>query len=416
MMLPAVAVAVAATMLAASPSPSLPASLLVVAPHPDDEVLMAGGLMAAMRRDKRPVTVVIVTNGDLGCGRDGFVREDESIAALAKVGVDEDHVIFLGYPDGHLAALGAVPLGPVQRLDVDGACVDATTTRARRGRHRRDEHSDRTGAPGVFTSTSLVSDLVAVIGRSKPAAIVVTHDIDDHPDHAAVAVFLRQALEQRGRPAVVYRAIVHRGDCWPNGSEDHGPCASPPFQPTATMPLLPSPFGNYVPQLRVPTSLGLPGGSAQKLDVIAAYPSQTGPEPASDWLAAFARLDEPFFPVHLVRVKNGPLVRQADPHRPSLPDGATEPYRLVFHDGAAADVVVGRGASGSAVADVVDVVDVVGVVHVGARDAPEAHTWTLQADRRADDGGVVEVTIRRDGVFIGLVVDPTPAPARPTPR
>ena len=410
MMLPAVAVAVAATILAASPSPSpspslvLPASLLVVAPHPDDEVLMAGGLMAAMRRDKRPVTVVIVTNGDLGCGRDGFVREDESIVALAKVGVDEDHVIFLGYPDGHLAVLGEQALGPVQRLDVDGACVDATTTRARRGRHRRDEHSDRTGGPGVFTSTSLVSDLVAVIGRSKPAAIVVTHDIDDHPDHAAVAVFLRQALEERKQPAVVYRAIVHLGDCWPNGSEPHGPCALPPFQPSSATPPLPPPFRNYVPQLRVPTSMGLPGGPAHKLDLIAAYPSQTGPEPSSDWLAAFARLDEPFFPVHLVRGKNGSLVRQADPLRASLPAGPAAPYRLVFHDGAAADVVVDA--------------EVVGVVHVGAREAPEAHTWTLHADRRADDGGVVEVTVRRDGVFMGLVVDPmlSALPARPTPR
>ena len=386
---------------------TLPTSLLVVAPHPDDEVLMAGGLMAAMRRAGRPVSVVIVTNGDLGCGRDGFVRESESIAALALLGVAEDDVVFLGYPDGYLAQFGNHALGPVQRVGVDGVCAPASTTIARRGRHGRDEHTDRTGEAGVFTAPSLVADLRAVMERVKPAAVVVTHDIDDHPDHAAVAVFTRRALEDTGQGSLLLRSIVHLGACWPQGSQRRGPCSNTPFQPTTPMPPLPPPFGNYVPQLRVPTSLptSLPtqDGPGRKMAAIAAFISQTGPTPTDDWLASFARLDEPFFPVQLAAGSAGTLVRVAAAgdaaggvvdvsYRLMLPPSSTESLR--------ADVV-----NAAAV--------VVGTIAVPAAELHAGAGWALAADHRPDDGGVVEITVRRDGVFIGLVVDPQPTTSTP---
>jgi LmbE family N-acetylglucosaminyl deacetylase len=381
----------------------LPASLLVVAPHPDDEVLMAGGLMAAMRRAGRVVSVVIVTNGDLGCGRDGFVRESESIAALALLGVAEDDVVFLGYPDGYLAQFGSRALGPVQRVGVDGVCAPASTTIARRGRHGRDEHTDRTGEAGTFSAPSLVADLRAVMERVKPAAVVVTHDIDDHADHAAVAVFTRRALEDIGQGSLVLRSIVHLGACWPQGSQRRGPCPGTPFQPTTPMPPLPPPFGNYVPQLRVPTSLATQDGPGRKMAAIAAFVSQTGPAPTDDWLASFARLDEPFFPVQLAAAAAGTLVRVAAAgdaaggvvdvsHRLVLPPSSTAPLR--------ADVVNAAGV-------------VVGTIAVPAAELQTGAGWTLAAQHRPDDGGVVEITVRRDGEFMGLVVDPQPtAPAR----
>ena len=401
---------------------TLPTSLLVVAPHPDDEVLMAGGLMAAMRRAGRPVSVVIVTNGDLGCGRDGFVRESESIAALALLGVAENDVVFLGYPDGHLAQFGNHALGPVQRVGVDGVCAPASTTIARRGRHGRDAHTDRTGEAGVFTAPSLVADLRAVMERVKPAAVVVTHDIDDHPDHAAVAVFTRRALEDIGQGSLLLRSIVHLGACWPQGSQRRGPCSSAPFQPTTPMPPLPPPFGNYVPQLRVPTSLptSLPthDGPERKMQAIATFVSQTGPTPTTDWLASFARLDEPFFPVQLEAGPAGTLVRvggsavaadvrcRVDAGVDGGADGCggDAGYRLVLPSLSSAplraEVVTAAGVA-------------VGAVAVLATDVLAGSRWTIGVDHRGDDGGVVEVTVRRDGVFIGLVVDPQPTLSPP---
>src|SRR5438552_16950163 len=49
--------------------PPLGRRLLVVAPHPDDEVLAAGGLMARILRQPGTVHVVVATDGEAGVNR-----------------------------------------------------------------------------------------------------------------------------------------------------------------------------------------------------------------------------------------------------------------------------------------------------------------------------------------------------------
>lgn len=70
--------------------------LLVFAPHPDDEVIACGGLIAQHRRDGRTVRVVIATDGS-GAG-EASTREEESRRGLEKI----DSAIeleFLRFPD-----------------------------------------------------------------------------------------------------------------------------------------------------------------------------------------------------------------------------------------------------------------------------------------------------------------------------
>ena len=70
---------------------------IVVAPHPDDEVLGAGGLIADRRRRHVPVTVVAVTDGEAayaGVEGLGSLRRNEQSKALARVlGVAESDII-----------------------------------------------------------------------------------------------------------------------------------------------------------------------------------------------------------------------------------------------------------------------------------------------------------------------------------
>lgn len=81
--------------------------LLVLAPHPDDEVIGCGGLLCHHADEGRAVRVVIATDGsaaesdipDLAA-----VRENESRAGLRHLGVDD--VIFLRHPDRGLQAAG----------------------------------------------------------------------------------------------------------------------------------------------------------------------------------------------------------------------------------------------------------------------------------------------------------------------
>jgi LmbE family N-acetylglucosaminyl deacetylase/GT2 family glycosyltransferase len=70
--------------------------LLVLAPHPDDEVIGCGGLIAQHLREKRAVRVVIATDGaEAGTGA---AREEESRRGLAQLG-DGAEVAFLRFRD-----------------------------------------------------------------------------------------------------------------------------------------------------------------------------------------------------------------------------------------------------------------------------------------------------------------------------
>src|SRR2546421_223034 len=79
--------------------------LLVLAPHPDDEVIGCGGLVALHLREGRRVRVVVATDG--AQAGDGAQREAESRAALASLGSAE--IEFLHFPDRQLAASAGFP-------------------------------------------------------------------------------------------------------------------------------------------------------------------------------------------------------------------------------------------------------------------------------------------------------------------
>jgi len=76
--------------------------LLVLAPHPDDEVIGCGGLVALHLRDGRRVRVVVATDG--GEAGEPSERQRESRAALASLGNAE--IEFLNFPDRHLGESG----------------------------------------------------------------------------------------------------------------------------------------------------------------------------------------------------------------------------------------------------------------------------------------------------------------------
>ncbi len=256
--------------------------VLVVAPHPDDEALLAAGLMAEARARGQSVAVVLVTNGDFTCERDGYLREDESQRALARLDVRAVH--FLGYPDGALARLGDAPLDALEHRDATGECVARTGTYADRSANRLDEHSARTGQPGPWTAQTLQADLRALLERLRPRTVVLPHFIDDHPDHAMTYVFVRRALEAVGGPQPrLLRGVVHAGPCWPSDCRTF-------FEPLRPMPPLPAPLEAYAPGLRRPID------AQQKLDVISTYVSQAGVDPTTDWLSSFARADEVYWP------------------------------------------------------------------------------------------------------------------------
>jgi LmbE family N-acetylglucosaminyl deacetylase len=81
--------------------------ILVVAPHPDDETLGAGGLIKAQRLRGFQVLIAAVTDGEKaysnapGLAR---VRRLEQADALARLGVTTENIIRFGFPDSDVSS------------------------------------------------------------------------------------------------------------------------------------------------------------------------------------------------------------------------------------------------------------------------------------------------------------------------
>jgi LmbE family N-acetylglucosaminyl deacetylase len=78
---------------------------LIVSPHPDDEILGAGGLMHMWKRLNRPVTVLSLTDGEAAYPRYdrlGEIRCEELRQALRAISDRSVLVVRLGIPDGHV--------------------------------------------------------------------------------------------------------------------------------------------------------------------------------------------------------------------------------------------------------------------------------------------------------------------------
>ena len=210
--------------------------LMVVAPHPDDEILAAGGLMQRVRAAHGSIRVVYLTDGDgypegveaedhvttptasdyRGYGRH---RRHEAREALAALKLGSYAFTFLSFPDGGLCVLmsrywsdrKAAYRSPFTRLD-------------------RPPRSEMIVPNTEYRGEDLTQELAQVIDDFHPTMIVFPRKEDQHPDHCAAWFFVADALSdvERVRPDIhvdLLNYIIHF-DGWP--FQDNNPALEPP--------------------------------------------------------------------------------------------------------------------------------------------------------------------------------------------
>ena len=194
--------------------------IAIIAPHPDDEILGASGLIQQAVAAGAQVKIIYLTNGDhnqaayrrfsqqhlaadpLALGEQ---RQTEAVAATKLLGLGPDDLVFLGYPDWWTLRLWQ------DYWDEDDVL-----------------YNNATGSTGVpyrknysyqhpYRAECVTDDLCAVLREFKPTRVFVSHPCDTNPDHRAAANFVRLALLQleseQIRPALDFY-IVHFGN-WP---------------------------------------------------------------------------------------------------------------------------------------------------------------------------------------------------------
>lgn len=267
-------------------------SVVVLAPHCDDETLGAAGLAMMIAAQGNPVRIVMMTNGDgfnryaLGAQHkrlrprpEQFVqfayrRQEETLEAVQRMGLSREDVIFLGYPDRGLAAMWDEHWDPAHLYRSRFTLLDRSPY----------PNSFTPGAP--FCGRSVVDDLKAIFRQVRPTHVITSHPHDAHSDHWATYCFACYALEELIREGADFAAqvqvlgyLTHRG-LWP--------------RPRGYHPLLPMDPPRLYHRLPFPwVSLELPPEVVhQKYWALMAYQSQL--RFMRNYLLSFVRRSELF--------------------------------------------------------------------------------------------------------------------------
>jgi LmbE family N-acetylglucosaminyl deacetylase len=192
--------------------------VLIVSPHPDDESLACAGVIEKAVNRSIPVKVVLMTNGD-GYFHDaevfyktlsptadnyrnmGFMRREETIRAMRKLGLSQKDIIFLSYPDGGLNSLWTENWDhnrPHVGLNGNMACSYPFAFQ-----------------PGAsYSGLSIVDNLSEIIKEFRPTMVYYPDSSDFHHDHWATGAFVQYALIENGYSGIELTYLVHQGD-WP---------------------------------------------------------------------------------------------------------------------------------------------------------------------------------------------------------
>jgi len=160
----------------------LPQKVLIVAPHPDDEILCCANTIKKHLLAGDEVSIVVITNGDgkeegdSGQSLDyGTQRKNESLRAARRLGVSPRNVMFLGFPDGYLS-----------EIEKKGSARSKFTQLIQTMRA-----SLFPGTP--YTWSGLQRSLRKVLTKSEADIVYLPNENDTHSDHQVVARAMRKA-------------------------------------------------------------------------------------------------------------------------------------------------------------------------------------------------------------------------------
>jgi LmbE family N-acetylglucosaminyl deacetylase len=208
--------------------------ILVLAPHPDDDVLGCAGVIQKAKTMGIPVHVIYLTNGDMNewafliyrkrpvltphaALTMGEVRHDEAVQAAQVLGLAASDLIFLGYPD-----FGTMNIW--YRHWNDASPYRSLLTKVTKVPYA---NAYRPGAP--YKGEDIVEDLEALLRDYKPTKIFVSHPGDHNADHRALYLFMKIALWDLNAEInpEIYPYIIHFKS-WPRPAHYHPDAALTP--------------------------------------------------------------------------------------------------------------------------------------------------------------------------------------------
>ncbi len=193
------------------PTPAGKADILIISPHPDDAVLCCTGLILQALGQKKRVHIVEMTDGDgyadaaallakksaglltlIDMRRLGRVRKHEEILAMQTLGLNRNHITFLGYPDGWLDEVYNAEDTPF--------------------RSPFTELSRSASSDTLYIKSSVIADLTSIIARYAPTHVYVSGNFDSALDHRVTYKFVTDAVKISGYTGKLFMYANHTTD------------------------------------------------------------------------------------------------------------------------------------------------------------------------------------------------------------
>ncbi len=176
--------------------------VLVIAPHPDDEVICNGGVVHYAVENNIAVRVVVVTDGDDG-KTSPLTRYNESINGTKVLGLSEENLIFLGYRDGSLRNL----LNDNWNYSNPFTASDGST-------HTNYPYAFQKNA--TYCGANLEENLETIINDFNPTVVVYPSGDDEQFDHQALSGLTEYTLTRSQYNGSKYSYLLHLPPKWPN--------------------------------------------------------------------------------------------------------------------------------------------------------------------------------------------------------
>ena len=191
---------------------------LVIVPHEDDELSVAGQLLVALSKScENQNYVVFTTNGD-ACSFLGKIRIREAINSLGILGVKEEHVFFLGYGNEWDCETHIYNCDCDKTIKSQGGFSETYSIL---------EHPEycyiKSGVHHKYQRGNFKQDLMELICDIEPTFIVCV-DFDSHPDHRATSLLFEECMGEILKNNNDYQPIIWKKfgymGAW-NGPKDY---------------------------------------------------------------------------------------------------------------------------------------------------------------------------------------------------
>jgi LmbE family N-acetylglucosaminyl deacetylase len=196
--------------------------ILVLSPHPDDEAIALTGLIQRSLKAGSKIKIVYLTNGDYNelsylfykkkpaVSRERFVqigqtRQREARDAMRSLGLKEDELIFLGYPDRFTETI------LIDFWDNNKPFRSLITN------INKVPYKDAFSPGAPYVAESILKDLKRILSDYKPTKIFVSSLFDTNPDHRSLYLYLYLSLldlENELSDPLVLSYLIHKKG-WP---------------------------------------------------------------------------------------------------------------------------------------------------------------------------------------------------------